>query len=394
MKQTSSASGEQRSSGRGKKWKTMNTIPHQVSPDRSVSIIRKKTTYGVVLIYKRTYKESDTRYLYGMEPHTPKPQAEGEGAPEARSHLRWHPLREEWVVYAAHRQERTFFPPQEHCPLCPSCPGAFPPEIPFEDFEIAVFQNRFPSFHPDAPVPPSLSVPAERAQGFCEVVVYTPQHTGSLATLSSERRELLVRVWADRYRELLASEFVRHVMPFENHGKEVGVTLSHPHGQMYACPFAPPIPGKEVEAFRNSVVLVKLLATLDDAYAVAENEHMSGALVPPFARCSYEVWIAPRCLSLGPWDFEEAEVEAFAQILGEVVARYDGLFDRPFLYVVVLHAAPKGEEATFHLYVEFYPRLRSPGKLKYRAGTELGAGTFVVDAFPEQAAAELREVEV
>jgi len=113
---------------------------------------------------KRSYHRKDGRYLliYGEKGHTLPVLEEGEGAPQATPHLRWHPLREEWVIYAAHRQERTFLPPKEHCPLCPSVPGGFPTEIPFADFEIAVFQNRFPSLHPDAPAPPQLSVPTER----------------------------------------------------------------------------------------------------------------------------------------------------------------------------------------------------------------------------------------
>jgi UDPglucose--hexose-1-phosphate uridylyltransferase len=346
-------------------------------------------------VQRRVYRKSDGRtvYLYAEKPHALPVLGEGEGAPEARSHLRWHPLRGEWVVYAAHRQERTFLPPSEFCPLCPTRSGAFPTEIPFEDFDIAVFENRFPAFLPHAPDPPHLWVPTARAEGVCEVVVYTPEHEGSVATLSQARRELLVRVWADRYRDLYAREGTQFVMPFENRGEPVGVTLHHPHGQIYAYPFVPPILQHEVMAFRGGQVLVDLLTHVGGTYTVVEDERVV-AMVPPFARYPYEVWILPRAPRSGPWQFDGAEVASFAWILGEIVGRYDALFHKPFPYVMVLHAAPKGEDDCFHFHVEFYPPLRTAERLKYLAGTELGAGTFIMDALPEETARILREVVV
>jgi UDPglucose--hexose-1-phosphate uridylyltransferase len=115
------------------------------------------------------------------------------------------------------------------------------------------------------------------------------------------------------------------------------------------------------------------------------------AFVPPFARYPYEVWLAPRDPHPGPWTFTEAELDAFADLLGEVVARLDALFDRPMPYVMAFHAAPKGVEA-FHFHVEFYPRLRAKDRQKFLAGTELGAGAFTADVLPEAAARALREV--
>lgn len=342
-------------------------------------------------MYKRNWQKKDGRRLiiYSQRESELPPLEEGEGAPKAQPQLRWHPLRGEWVVYAAHRGERTFLPPAEFCPLCPSHPGAFPTEIPFQDFEIAVFENRFPSFCPAPPPPPKLCIPTAPAQGICEVVVYTAEHVGNLGSLSQQRRELLVQVWIDRYQELYAHEFIQYVMPFENRGEEVGVTLQHPHGQIYAYPFVPPILEKEVQAFRERPVLEELFGCLED-YTVTKNEGFV-AFVPPFARYPYEVWIAPWRKLPGPWAFTEIEIQAFAAILGEVVSRYDQLFKLPFPYIMVFHAAPKGEEH-FHFHVEFYPPLRAPGKLKFLAGTEQGAGVMVVDALPEETARKLREV--
>ncbi|MER3479829.1 MAG: galactose-1-phosphate uridylyltransferase [Meiothermus sp.] len=344
-------------------------------------------------MHKRVFKKADGRvmFLYGNAPHTLPPLEEMEPAPTPQPHLRWHPLRREWVVYAAHRQNRTFLPPPEYDPLSPTKPGGFPTEIPFETFEIAVFPNRFPSLTPHpGPAPEKIPVPVAPAKGDCEVVVYTPEQTGSLATLPQERRELLVRVWADRYRELLAREEVRFVMPFENRGEEMGVTLHHPHGQIYAYPFVPPLIEKEVRSFREGEVLVSLL---NDAapYTVCEDEHTI-AMIPPFARYPYEVLVYPKRFHPGPWTFSDLEFASFGKVLGQVVAKYDGLFDRPMPYIMLLHAAPKGEERTFHFHVEFYAALRARDKLKYLAGTEVGAGTFAVDALPEQTAKTLREV--
>lgn len=349
------------------------------------------------MMHRRVYRKKDGRtlLLYGTQPHLYPPLEEEATPPPAGSHLRWHPLRREWVVYAAHRQGRPFLPPADFDPLAPSQPGGFPTEIPFEHFEIAVFQNRFPALSP-WPAPPgpeaNLLVPTAPGYGDCEVVVYTSEQQGSLATLSPERRELLVRVWADRYQELLARDQVRYVMPFENRGQEVGVTLHHPHGQIYAYGFVPPLIEREVQAFREGPVLLGLLQEAEP-YIVAQNEHCL-ALVPPFARYPYEVWVIPRRFHPGPWTFSQDETRAFADLLGEVVARYDRLFDKPFPYIMLLHAAPEGEEATYHFHVEFYPPLRTRDKLKYLAGTEIGAGTFVMDALPEETARVLRGLEV
>ncbi len=344
-------------------------------------------------MYKRTWEKKDGRKLslYGLKPIEMLLLSEGEPASPVKSHLRWHLLREEWVIYAAHRGERTFLPPPEFCPLCPSRPGSIPSEIPFPDFEIAVFENRFPSLHPVPPDPPKLGICTAPGRGVCEVVVYTSCHTGSLGDLPQDRRELLVQVWIDRYLELYTHEFVKYVMPFENRGEEVGVTLHHPHGQIYAYPFVPPILAKEAEVFKKGAVLQKLLSEVEP-YLVTENSAFS-AFVPPFARYPFEVWIVPRREVLGPWQFSESEITAFASILGEVVRRYDKLFHRPFPYIMVLHAAPKGSK-TFHFHVEFYPPLRAPNKLKFLAGTEQGAGVMVVDALPEETAAQLREVHI
>lgn len=224
------------------------------------------------------------------------------------------------------------------------------------------------------------------------MVVYTPEHSGSIASLSPERRELLVQVWADRYRDLYAREHIQYVMPFENRGEQMGVTLHHPHGQIYAYPWVPPILQKELEAFQQSPVLLNLLPHLHP-YTVLEDEHTL-ACIPPYARYPYEVLVFPKRFHPGLWTFSQAETQSFARMLGQVVQKLDNLFHKPMPYVMALHAAPKGAEAIFHFHVEFYPALRTADKLKYLAGTEIAAGTFAMDALPEETAKVLREVEI
>lgn len=343
-------------------------------------------------VHKRIYTKPDGRklYLYGWSPHDRPVTAELEAAGPPRPHLRWHPLRAEWVAYASHRQERTFKPPAEFCPLCPVQEGGFPGEIPFADFEIAVFENRFPAFHPDAPPPPpELVLPGGTAKGQCEVVVYSAAHGGSLAALAPERRTLLVRAWADRYRDLLANPDVAFVMPFENRGEEVGVTLHHPHGQIYAFPFVPPAVERMADSFRKAPVLLDMRAAMGDAYDVAGDER-TVAFIPPCARFPSEVWVMPRAFHPGPWTFSDEDAASFAAVLGEVVARYDALYNRPMPYICVLYAAPKGEEERFHFHIQFLPFLRTADRMKYLAGCEQGAGTFLVDALPEQMVERLR----
>ena len=147
------------------------------------------------------------------------------------------------MIVSTGRQGRTFLPPPEYCPLCPTAgPDAFATEVPAATYELAVFENRFPSFQPDAPEVQAESALYSRARaaGICEVVLYSPDHDASLSTLPEAQTRHLVDVCCDRYAELSARDDVRYVFIFENRGREIGVTLTHPHGQIYAFPFVPP----------------------------------------------------------------------------------------------------------------------------------------------------------
>src|ERR1700693_1524663 len=205
------------------------------------------------------------------------------GAGRAMSELRFDELRGEHVVYAIHRQERTFLPSREHCPLDPTRPGGPPTEIPFPAFEIAVFDNRFPAFEPPL--------------GAAEVVVYTDDHDGSFGTLPPERAEALMWVWRHRYMELGAREDVNYVLVFENRGVEVGVTLHHPHGQIYGYPFLPPVPRLELaadERLGGCAPCALLAAEIDDGRRIIYESDALVAFVPEAARWPYEVHLSMR----------------------------------------------------------------------------------------------------
>lgn len=334
----------------------------------------------------------------GIEAVSPEPAAR---APN--SHLRWHPLRAEWVAYATHRQDRTFLPPREYNPLAPTTDPTHPTEVPAGDYDVAVFENLFPTFTGSAHDPPSEVVPTRPARGTCEVVVFTQDSTASLGSLPLSQIELLLEVWGDRYRELGARDDIEYVFPFENRGVEVGVTLSHPHGQIYAYPFVPPIPARELSEQREyrkahgSGLMEDLIRReVEDGRRVLYAGPHTVAFLPVCARYAYEVWVAPRRAAPSVAELTEAERSDFARALKTVLVKYDRLWSKPFPYVLVFHQAPTDghPHPEAHLHLEFYPPRRMSERLKYLAGSELGAGTFTADTLPEEKAAELRAIDV
>ncbi|GAC1524588.1 MAG: galactose-1-phosphate uridylyltransferase [Thermoleophilaceae bacterium] len=296
------------------------------------------------------------------------------------SSQRFNELRGELVVYADARQDRTFLPQQTDCPLDPTPPGRPETEIPFESFELAVFDNRFPAF--------------DAQYGDAEVVVYSEDHRGSLHALAPRRVEALVWVWRHRYAELAARREVSYVLIFENRGVEVGVTLHHPHGQIYAYPFVPPVALLERAADERlgGCVPCALLAGERSAGARIVHENRSAtAFVPYAARWPFEVHVVMREHRASLVDLGAEEMRELAEALQTVTRGFDRLFDRQFPYVMAIHQAPTDGGGGGHLHVEFYPPLRTAEKLKYLAGSELGGGTFIQDTLPEETAASLRE---
>lgn len=318
------------------------------------------------------------------------------------SEMRWNPLLRQWVVTATHRQDRTYKPPKEYCPLCPTAPGAFPTEVPATEYEIVVFENRFPSFRPQPPAPDvegSELYPVRPAKGVCEVVLYSQDHNKTLREMSLQHIERLVQVWTDRYLDLGSREEVEYVLIFENKGEAVGVTLHHPHGQIYAFPYIPPIPKNELEAAEEHrhktgrCLLCDIVAAETRDRRMIWQDERFAAYVPFFARYPFEVHIAaldhlPSLAEMG-----EAHRVSLARAIKTVGLAYDHLFGFSLPYMMVMHQKPTDgkEHPGAHFHVEFYPLNRTADKLKYLAGCESGAGTFITDMAPETQAQRLRE---
>jgi UDPglucose--hexose-1-phosphate uridylyltransferase len=319
--------------------------------------------------------------------------------------MRWDPTLEEWVAYATHRQDRTFLPPAEYCPLDPTEPGGFPTEVPRPSYDIVIFENKFPSFTPDAPEPEepgSALTPTAPGRGVAEVVLYSEDHDATLAGMSERRIRNLIEVWIDRYEELGSLEYVDYVFIFENKGEAIGVTLHHPHGQIYAYPFIPPRPRKELgaaAAYRargeNRCMHCDLLSWEheDGRRVVTKGEHFT-TFVPFYAHFPYEAHLYARRCAPSIANLSGEERWDLARVLKRLLVGYDRLFGFSLPYMMVMHQAPtdgEDHEGVAHFHIEFYPPNRTADKLKYLAGSETGAGAYIVDALPEETARALRE---
>lgn len=359
-------------------------------------------------MHKQQLRKADGRALLLYSRHevpavatAPSPAGGTGAAPNA--HLRWHPLRAEWVAYASHRQNRTFLPPAEYNPLAPTTDPANPTEVPAGAWDVAVFENLFPALTMAAHDPPSLPVRTAAGKGVCEVVVFTQDASSSLGRLPLWHLELLIDVWGDRYTELGANPDIQYVYPFENRGVEVGVTLHHPHGQLYAYPFVPPVPARELEQQRayyeqhGRGLLEDFVAReVEEGVRVLYDGAEAAAFMPICARYSYEVWIATKRGAPSFAALTSSERQDFARALKTVLLKFDNLWQRPFPYILAFHQAPTDgrDHPEAHLHAEFYPAFRMPGRLKYLAGSEIGAGVFTADTLPEQKVEELKAVRV
>ncbi|GAA2240898.1 galactose-1-phosphate uridylyltransferase [Streptomyces ruber] len=319
------------------------------------------------------------------------------------SEIRHDALLGDSVAIASHRQGRTYHPPADQCPLCPTR-GDRLSEIPDSSYDVAVFENRFPSLAGDS--------------GRCEVVCFTSDHDASFKDLTEEQARLVLDAWTDRTAELSHLPSVEQVFCFENRGAEIGVTLGHPHGQIYAYPFTTPRTAlmlrslaahKDATGGRNLFddVLARELA---DERVVLETEHWV-AFVPYAAHWPYEVHLYPRRRVPDLLALDEAARTDFPQVYLELLRRFDRIFDGrdgggnsagepPTPYIAAWHQAPFGalEEfdgvvrEDFALHLELFTIRRTTGKLKFLAGSESGMNVFINDVPPERAAERLREV--
>lgn len=328
---------------------------------------------------------------------------------------RWHPLREEWVIVAAHRQDRPWqgeratissAPTPEYVESCYFCPrnlrvgGARNPDYQ----SVFVFDNDHPCVGPDAPrslePPPGIYRNAP-AVGLARVVCYTPTHNMTLAELPVGAIADLLRTWRDQYVELGAMPEVRHVLTFENKGEVVGVSNPHPHGQIYATNFV--FKTIEVEAAvsrryyqeKGRAIFQDIIrAEQDDGRRILFESSSAIAFLPYFARYAYEGYVAPKETHASLATMTPGEFDDLAAALKALLVRYDNLWQRSFPYVLMLHQAPTdgAEYPGFHFHIECHPPLRKPDLLKHLAGPEIGGGNFLSDTRPESKAEELRAV--
>lgn len=326
---------------------------------------------------------------------------------------RWHPLREEWVIVAAHRQNRPWSGETierseadeptyvADCYLCPRNERVSGNRN-ADYISTFVFDNDHPSVGLDAPqelAKPTGIYRSQPATGIARVVCYSPNHSLTLAELEVAEVENLLRVWQEQYRELGSRDEIKHVLVFENKGEAVGVSNPHPHCQIYGNNFV--FKTIETEARTSQKHLEETGRILfqdildaereDGRRIIAENE-TAIAFMPYFARYAYEVYVAPKATHASLAELSSTELTDFATVLSETLIRFDNLWRMPFPYVMVLHQAPTdgGDYRCFHFHIEFHPPLRRPNLLKYLAGPEIGGGNFLSDTAPEEKAAELR----
>ena len=326
---------------------------------------------------------------------------------------RWHPLREEWVIIAAHRQNRPWSGETvEHngqslpeyvadCYLCPRnlrVSGARN-----DDYTgTFVFDNDHPSVGFDAPEtlqPPPGIYRNQPARGIARVVCYSPNHSLTLAELAPCEIEKLLVVWQEQYRELAHRKEIKHVLIFENKGEAVGVSNPHPHCQIYATNFVFKTIENEARASQRHLtetgnVLFQdvIRAEIEDGRRIICENESAIAFIPYFARYAYEVFVAPKATHPSIATLPPDELRDFADLLKQVLVKFDNLWQMPFPYVMPLHQAPTdgGDYSSFHFHIEFHPPLRRPNLLKYLAGPEIGGGNFLSDTAPEEKAADLR----
>lgn len=316
----------------------------------------------------------------------------------------------DWISVAAARQNRAFLPPAELDPLAPQSP-ANPSEVP-SLYDVAVFENKSPSFGPaldvatgDAPaaVDPArglddLDAPGlgrtRTSVGRCEVVCFSPEREGSFGTQSVTRARTVIEAWADRTAALSALPGIRQVFPFENRGEQIGVTLHHPHGQIYSYPYITPRTKLLLQAIeREGADLFERIIAFESAgpRVVLEAEHWI-AYVPFAARWPIEVHLAPRRHAADFTELTDAERDELAPVYLRLLRGVDRLYDTPTPYIAAWHQAPVDvARDTARLHLQLTSPRRAADKLKYLAGSEAAMGAWIGDVPPEQSAARLRE---
>lgn len=312
--------------------------------------------------------------------------------------MRYDRLLGEWISYAEHRQTRTHLPPASECPLCPSAPG-HATEIPAAGYDVAVFENRFPAFGPGTGPGESGGTEAP-AIGRCEVVAFAPEHQASFTGLTLERVRTVIRAWTHRTAELSRVPGVEQVFIFENRGADIGVTLHHPHGQIYAYPFPAPRTLRQLESAQSyhaetgGDLFQDLLAReLQEGSRVVVRGRRWTAYVPYAARMPIEVHVVPHRQVPDLASLTDSEREELSVLYLDVLRRIDALYPTPTPYIAAWYQAPVNhpDRDTYRLHLQVTSPRRAENKLKYLAGSEAAMGAFIADVSPEATAARLRD---
>lgn len=317
---------------------------------------------------------------------------------DSHTELRFDPLLNEWVAVAASRQDRIHLPAANDCPLCP---GTHDSEIPGGDYDVVVFENRFPSLRGDSDVrvnPLTTEFTSVPASGRCEVVCFSPEHEKSLSELSVEHMELVMHAWTERTRMLSRLPGIVQVVPFENRGAEVGVTLHHPHGQIYAYPYVTPRTREHLrnaEAFRlatgKNLFAERLALEVQQEVRVVERTDSWTAFIPFASRWPLELHIYPNRQVPDLTELSETERKEFSSLYLRLLKKLDGLYATPLPYMMAWHQAPKDTQRDLaYLHLELFSVRRSATKLKYLASSESAMGAFISDVSPESVAVALR----
>jgi UDPglucose--hexose-1-phosphate uridylyltransferase len=283
--------------------------------------------------------------------------------------------------------------PRDWCPFDPGS-GHVP-----DHYQVHLYSNDFPAFQLDSPPfdPAPDLFRTTGARGSCDVVLYHPDHQMRPSQMPVEHWKLVIDLWTRRFEQLAARPDIAYILIFENTGEAIGVTMPHPHGQIYAFPFISPLVQRELDAAAacDPCLYCSILAgeLADGRRVVAQNDSFV-AFVPFFARFPAEVQIYPRRHFGALPGMTAAEVSALAEILSAVRRKYDNLFGFPMpLMMLLRQSPPRGSHPYFHFHVEFFPIQRSAAKLKYLAGVETGTGTFLNDTQAEERALALRAAE-
>lgn len=352
-----------------------------------------------------TWRLADGRDLlfFSLPGHTPAPVADRRSLPErgsGHSQLRLDRQTGQWVTIAPQRQDRTYMPDVTDCPLCPD-PSGLRTEVPAPDYDVVVFENRFPSLMGDQPIGAGDEMfAAAPGSGRCELICFGSNHFGSFADLGHAHARLVVDAWRHRTDDLMTRRGVAQVFCFENRGEGIGVTLTHPHGQIYGYPFLTSRTFEmlhQANAYRTARgrnLFADILAhEVHDGRRVIARTALFTAFVPFAARWPVEVHIYPNRHVHNLTDLDDAELDDLTRIYSDILQRFDRLYAAPLPYISALHQYTDDEaQREGHFHVELMSIRRTATKLKYLAASESAMGAFVNDVMPEAIAARLREL--